>query len=339
MNSGSAPRVSVTMPVFNGEAYVTEAVNSVLAQTFRDFELVAVNDGSTDSTPDILASLASQDKRIRVFHHQPNKGIVAARNKALEMARGKYIAVMDADDVCLPERLAAQVAFLYTHPEVGALGSGVQGIDGAGAVSPGKWIPPGEHGVLLWRLCFDNPYPHSSVMMRRSLVERVGGYRPGTEPSEDYDLFRQLGEVTRLSSLQEVLLLRRWHGKSASKTRSSEQMRNADRIRALMVSQFLGEGAVPCEWNWQSRSAFEARNRAKMIQKLLREFVRRVNLDKDETTTVRRDAATRMYEYCRSWSSYPAIWPAMFGAFCLDPKLLPRVTRSRFLKGPANPRQ
>ena len=127
----SSPSVSVCMPVYNTERYVAEAVESILAQTLGDFEFVIIDDGSTDGSRAILEPYAKQDDRIRLIS-RPNTGIIGARNEALGLAKGELIAVMDSDDVALPERFEVQVAYLREHPEVVCLGSKVQCIDEAG---------------------------------------------------------------------------------------------------------------------------------------------------------------------------------------------------------------
>src|SRR5688500_3733490 len=120
-----ATAVSVIMPVYNGERFLRDAVDSILRQTYRNFELIVVDDGSTDGTSQVLDRYQDQDRRVRVHRHERNGGIVAARNQGCRLAQGRFIAVMDADDISIPERLARQIAFLEANPDIVAVGGWV----------------------------------------------------------------------------------------------------------------------------------------------------------------------------------------------------------------------
>ncbi len=204
------PTVSVVMPVYNGQRYLSRAVESMLGQTWWDFELVAVNDGSTDETGRILERYAKGDGRVRVVW-QENQGIVGALNAGLGAARGKLLARMDADDVALPGRLARQVDYLREHPECVAVGTRVLMIDAQGwAICP--WVKEFTHEQIdAAHLRAGFPMVHPSVMMRRESVAAVGGYRAEYATLEDVDLFLRLAEVGRLANIPEVLLHYRQH--------------------------------------------------------------------------------------------------------------------------------
>jgi glycosyltransferase involved in cell wall biosynthesis len=224
----SGPTVSVVMPVYNAAAYVAEAVRSVLAQTFGDFELVIVDDGSTDRSPAILQRFAGGDERIKVIS-RPNTGIVGALNDGLAAATGEFVARMDADDVSVPQRFEKQVAFLRDNPRCVAVGSRVIGIDPCGCElfhSHHKLQHDQIERELLngvgWSIV------HPSAMLRRDAVERVGGYRREYQWVEDLDLFLRLAEVGTLANLPDELLRYRQHTESVNRTRSAEQARLAD---------------------------------------------------------------------------------------------------------------
>lgn len=214
------PRVSVLMPVYNGARFLESAVRSVLGQTFVDFELVAVDDGSTDETPRLLAELAAGDGRIRVFR-QENTGIVGALNNGLARCRGEYIARMDGDDLCLPERFAEQVAHLDRHPGCVLVGGLAQSIDESGA--PRGIVSGGPH--RLTRLDIFPPRIavsiHPLVMIRRAALEAIGGYRADFPHAEDYDLYIRLSTQGRIDNPDRVMLKYRTHGGSVS-TRNLE---------------------------------------------------------------------------------------------------------------------
>ena len=204
--------VSVLMPVYNAERYVSIAIDSALAQTCQDFELLLFDDGSTDGSLAILRRYEAKDPRIRVFSRE-NRGIVPTRNELVALSRGEYLAIMDADDISLPTRLEKQVAYLSAHPECVAVGSSVRLID------PEGWLI----ADVIVGACQDeideahisglgaNRLWNPSVMMLKSAVERVGGYDEAFPLAEDLDLFLRLGEIGKLANLPDVLCEYRRH--------------------------------------------------------------------------------------------------------------------------------
>jgi glycosyltransferase involved in cell wall biosynthesis len=223
-----SPAISVLMPVYNGARYLAEAVESILAQTYRDFEFVIVDDGSTDRSPTMLDEYARRDARIKVVR-RANTGIVGALNNAIAESKAALIARMDADDVSLPDRLEKQVAYMRDHPECVALGSRVTGIDPYGCVlfqSEHKLAHDEIDAELLngvgWAIV------HPAAMLRRDAVEEVGRYRPEWQWVEDLDLFLRLAEIGKLANLPDQLLRYRQHTESINRTRAAEQARLAD---------------------------------------------------------------------------------------------------------------
>jgi glycosyltransferase involved in cell wall biosynthesis len=204
-----APRVSVVIPVYNGEAYLAEAITSVLGQTLEELELVAVDDGSQDGSRAILERYAREDDRIRVVANERNLGASAAMNRGWRLARSPYIARMDADDVALPGRLSRQVEFLDAHPSVAAVGGGAITIDSGGRrLSTVRF--PTSHRAIRSTLLRHNCISHSSVTMRRAVLAAVGGYRFGCD-AEDYDLWLRLSEHFELAAVPEPVILYRLH--------------------------------------------------------------------------------------------------------------------------------
>jgi glycosyltransferase involved in cell wall biosynthesis len=224
---GGAPPISVLMGVYNGAPLVGRAVASVLAQTHGDLELVVVDDGSTDGTPDVLAAVA--DPRLRV-QRQAHAGLTRALNRALAVARGPLVARLDADDVALPERLARQLAFLAAHDEVGLLGTAAREEDPGGG--PARIVrPPTTDAALRRALIRANPFVHSSVMVRRELLERAGGYDERLAVAQDYDLWMRLARLTRMANLSDVLVVRRLGARRVSVEREEDRLRTEARVR------------------------------------------------------------------------------------------------------------
>jgi GT2 family glycosyltransferase len=220
-------RVSVVLPVYNGERFLTDAVDSILAQTFRDFELIGIDDGSLDGSGEILDRFALADSRVRALR-QANAGIIAALTRGLALARGEFIARMDADDVAHPERLARQAAFLDAHPDIAVVGCAVTLIDERGKRIRDVEYPRTPEAVAEF-LEIGAPLAHPAVMMRRDAVLAVGGYREAYRHAEDYDLWLRMAERYRMANLPDRLLLYRQHEAKHSFTYAVEQ-RFASRI-------------------------------------------------------------------------------------------------------------
>lgn len=205
------------MPVYNGEKFLGEAIESILAQTLRDFEFIIVNDGSTDGTSTILASYQQRDSRIRLYH-QENRGLIITLNRGLDLARGKYIARMDADDICLPERLATQVAYLDSHPRVGLVSANCYLVDSTGKISSRPLLQHPLNSVQVeWELYWGNPIVHPLVMYRATSVRAYGGYPGGYKYyAEDYALWLRMIADTEVAVLDQPLLYLRKHGQNAT---------------------------------------------------------------------------------------------------------------------------
>jgi hypothetical protein len=243
------------------------------------------------------------------------------------VASGEFVARQDADDVSLLERLAQQVNFLEEHPEVGVVGAAVQIIDGGGNASD-IWRFPAEHGVLKWRLCFGNPIMHSSVMMRRAVVNRVNGYGVEMAFAMDYDLWRRLSLVTRLANLRDVLLFLRRHEDSVTSRHLVEQRNNSIRISQLAIAETLGED-VPLEvvqrlWAQEFETSNELLQIARLIYRLCQATVSDRALPSGERRTIRTDAAKRLFGLARPRIRDVRVWE-VFGLACLlDPPLAGR---------------
>jgi GT2 family glycosyltransferase len=210
------PQVSVVIPVMNGEAWLAAAIESVLFQTLTDFELIIVDDGSTDASPDIIAAMRARDARIRAVRQPRQLGLVRALNAALAVARTPLLARLDADDLALPQRLAVQVRQFSERPDLVLLGSWAEKIDDSGR-RIGEARPEPDPGRLALILQRRNPFVHSSVMMRTAVVKRLGGYREAFLGAEDFDLWLRLSERGVIANLPETLVRYRVHGGSFSK--------------------------------------------------------------------------------------------------------------------------
>lgn len=227
------PRVSVLIPLYNTpESFLRETIDSVLNQTFRDYELLLLNDSPNNTElEEIIASY--KDERIRYACNERNYGIAESRNKLLEMAKGEYVAVLDHDDVAMPERLAKQVAYLDAHPDVGVVGCCL------------KEIPSGRHSDfpesdqnIRMGLMWGCVVPHTGAMIRLSVLQRSGmKYEPQYSPSEDYALWCRLIPHTRFYNIQEELVCYRKHAGNTSKKMSDRMDRATFAVRALVSTE------------------------------------------------------------------------------------------------------
>jgi glycosyltransferase involved in cell wall biosynthesis len=214
------PLVSVVMSVLDGADFLSEAVESILAQTFRDFEFIIVNDGSTDASASILDYFQQQDGRVQVYHRE-NRGLVESLNWGCSLARGKYIARMDADDIAVCERLAWQVRFMERDPNIGALGGAVELIDGPGASLGVAYTPLNDHEI---RSRFPEcPFWHPTVIMRTQAFRSTGGYRKIVIDAEDHDLWLRMAERFALANLGDVIVRYRVHPGQVSVRKCKQQ--------------------------------------------------------------------------------------------------------------------
>jgi glycosyltransferase involved in cell wall biosynthesis len=222
----SLPAISVAMSVYNNGPYLAEAIESILEQSFGDFELLVVNDGSTDESRSIIDGFAARDRRVRAIH-QENRGLVPSLNRLLEEARGPLVARMDGDDISLPERFEKQIAFLADNPDHGVIGTWATCIDETGALRGNCGEKPVTHEEMVAGFESGPLLCHPSVIMRRDVVRAVGGYRAAYRHCEDYDLWLRLGSVTRLANLRERLILYRHSESQVSSRHVVEQQVNA----------------------------------------------------------------------------------------------------------------
>jgi glycosyltransferase involved in cell wall biosynthesis len=335
------PHVSVLMAVYNGELYLPDAIESILNQTFRDFEFIIVDDDSTDKSAEILAHYAAQDGRIVLLRNETNLGIGPTRNKGLAMARGVYIAVLDQDDVAAPVRLSKQVEFLEKHPEIGMLGTWATIIDESG--QPLGVIPqPTSPALIQWLLLFGDCVIHSSVLMRRSLVQEVGGYSDQKELyREDYDLFSRLSFETQIANLPEPLVSYRTGDHRVSVKHRKSINAQMYLIMRVAICRMLGENVhlkeiMALRQTMYGHAPHDAQPVwcvAKLIRRLYDSYMESALVSKTEAKEVTVDAAYRLFLLA---TNNVRVSPRAFvcltlSALRLDPSLPSRPTARKRL--------
>jgi hypothetical protein len=216
---GDGPLVSIIMPAFNAEKYIEEAIQSVCSQSYTNWELLVINDGSTDSTRSIVKHFSEQDHRIRLIDNEVNKGLIEVRNLGLKLANGKYIAHLDSDDVALPERLAVQVSFMQSHPDYVGIGTACIEVDSAGRQlrKVEREIADEDIPVLL---IFSNYFINSTIMLEAKVAREVS-YDPAIPLAEDYCFFVKLSERGKLGNLNKPLVKYRIHESNTSSIKAA----------------------------------------------------------------------------------------------------------------------
>lgn len=239
------PQVSVLISVYNKRPYLAETMESILAQSFTDFEIVIVDDGSRDGSWELARKLADRDSRIRVHRHERNRGLAAAHNTGLSLARGEYLARWDADDLADPERLAKQVSYLDKHLDVDVLGTGTILIED-GKIKPDIFTPPLCHSLIVWNLLFDRGITHGTSMVRRAALAGSGGYRGDYPHVEDLDLWLRMAGLVRFANLPDLLYSYRILPQSFVRSHRLQQAEETVAIRRAFASRLLGR-EVPAE--------------------------------------------------------------------------------------------
>jgi hypothetical protein len=248
----SMPLVSVIMPVYNGEKYIRPAVESILNQSFTEFEFIIIDDGSTDATATILDEYS--DPRLIRLCQSTNQGYVYALNWGLAMARGAFIARQDADDISHPNRLALQIEQLQQRAEIVLIGAAYHTINEEGAHLKTYW-PPTDDTSIRWQILFQNSFVHTAVMFRAAIIHQHNlSYNPELMPSEDYALWSQMLTYGQGANLAVPLVQYRRHSQQVSNTRSIRQKAAADRIAHTNLEQLgftLTEKELRVLRDWQ----------------------------------------------------------------------------------------
>ncbi len=247
MKQGKIPQITVLMAVYNGERFLRESVESILNQTFRDFEFLIINDGSTDGTCNILHSY--DDPRIRVVDNEQNIGLTRSLNRGLALARGEYIARQDADDRCHQIRLERQVAFMEANPEVVLLGTQVCFVNELG--TPARWVyshrPVSNLGIQ-WRLMIDSAFIHSSVMFRRKVIlNELHGYNEAFPSRQDAELWSRVIVDHKVQNLSETLVDLRVHTGSITANQGMKSDHSFFEIVRRNLQRYLRSDVIPGE--------------------------------------------------------------------------------------------
>lgn len=257
MNATKSPKISVVMPVWNGERYLREAVDSILAQTFTDFEFLVIDDGSTDSTPEIVEEYMHRDKRVRLIR-LPHEGIVVALNRGVQESRADWVARMDCDDIAKPGRLEMQWNAIQKKPQAVLCHTNIETLGVGPRAKPQHF--PQTREMLLVRMCIHCAVVHPSVLFSKQAFFAAGGYLQSERHAEDYALWERLFRTGDFIGIPEPLLIFRIHAGSVSKGEAVE----AQKVLPEIIIEHFRQQAFSDDWvaagkllgNFRTRQTF-----------------------------------------------------------------------------------
>ena len=249
----TSPRVTVLLSVYNGERFLAEAIDSILCQSYKDYEFIIIDDASTDSTPEILKRYARKDSRIKIVTNPVNLRLAASLNKGISLASGELIARMDADDVSLPDRLEKQVAFMQANPNVSICGTALSVYGSPDTI----WLPPLDDHSIRAMLFFESCLYHPTVVMRKRLFNDFS-YSSSMLPAEDYDLWSRFAEREEIifANLPDPLLRYRFHEGEDRSGYKRRQRETADMVRLNLLHRI---GLNPTDQEFAAHRALALR--------------------------------------------------------------------------------
>lgn len=288
------PKISVVMSVYNGEEYLSQAIESVLNQTFGDFEFIIINDASVDKTEKILASYKEKDSRVRITSNESNLGLTKSLNIGLSEAKGEYIARMDADDISLPCRFQDQYDFMEKNNDFVLIGGGAEIIDRKGILIREGNVPSNPNLVKFNLIFSKPPIFHSSIFFRKKEIRETGGYNESHKYSQDFELYlRLLENKYKIANLEKKLIKYRIHEKAITKIRSSSRQFYMDPLFGFITGNYIGmskedfENLDALRGGVNNLSFFVFLKILKTNKKLYNSFMAKEELTKEETGFVR----------------------------------------------------
>jgi len=296
------------MPVYNTGNYIAEAIESVLQQTFTDFEFIIIDDGSTDNSLEIIHLYAEKDSRIQVVVNQENLGITKSLNKGIELTRGRFIARMDADDICLPERLNLQYDYLVANPKCAILGTWANIIDESGNLIS-TWRMPTSDEFIKWNLLWQNTFIHTSVIIRKDVLSNCEPYHECYHYTEDYELWERMSQNCQMENLPLACVSHRLHSNSISEKSKSDQTKKSIDISYRAVKRLCGLEDTNREVIEYIRN--QSKNSRKMNAGLellweAHKIIVRSTQNNQTKNMIKRDTANRMWRLIIKSGKYPS---------------------------------
>ncbi len=282
------PVISVLMAIYNGERFAKEAIESILDQTFTDFELILIDDCSTDNTLQIMKQY--DDPRVVIIENERNLGLARSLNRGLEVAQGKYIARMDADDISMPNRFSKQIEYLEKHFDIDICGSWIKSIDINGnSIIFGKCKYPLSSNVINCYLLFQNPVAHPTVIFRKRIFQKIDNYNPEFNIAQDYDLWTRTIGNCKIANIPDFLLKYRIHGNSLSNN-FEKALLEEYKIRKNVNEKFLNskisgyDDKTFSQWitGFPDKNMNDILEIDALISKIYKQYMNSIILSKDE---------------------------------------------------------
>jgi len=271
--AGKKCMISVIMPVYNADKYLQESIESVLAQSYENYEFIIIDDGSTDRSMDIIKKF--KDSRIKCVSNEKNSGIVYTLNKGLSISNGEFIARIDADDICCIDRFETQVAFLIKKKDIGLCSGHVIKINAFGE-EMGKVKFPISNEACNLKFLFGNPIAHPASMFRKNLALKVGGYTAGSEPAEDFDLWLKLSSITKIENIDKVLIYYRVHANNYSTIKKEKYVNKLTtifnkegKLERLIKPEFLNYHFRIIIGTWNEKTSYDELKKVYLWKKSL----------------------------------------------------------------------
>jgi len=307
----NVPKISVVMPVYNADNYLEDSINSILNQTFKNFEFIIVCSDPTEKTKEILEKYQCLDSRVLVFY-QERKGIIFARNFGCQHAKGEFIAVMDADDISYPKRFETQLLFMEKNPDIGIVGSWTDLIDKDGVVTDTFRCPTNPF-VIGWYLIFENYIMHLTILMRTNILKELHYYTQQTKSfPEDYDLWTRAIFITKIAFLPAPLTQHRLHSMSNTTNLLPEMAQFFNIIRNTMLQKlseqdfqdFLKETGLQMNSDILKFNVDHNAKQVKFIENLYSSYVKRFNVNPKDLIKIRSCLALNLLRYSYSMVSH-----------------------------------
>jgi len=289
------PKITVLMAVYNGEKYLKKAIDSILNQTFKNFEFLIINDGSTDNTVKILQNY--KDPRIKIVTNKKNLGLVKSLNKGLDIARGEYIARMDADDISLPNRLRTQLDFMKKNKKYVVVGSSVEVIDEKGNIIT-TWRREGDPLLLKWKLIVSPSIMHSTAFFKKNIIIKEGKYNIEFKDAEDFELWSRLSDKYLLSNIEKPLVQYRIHDSSVMGTLRKINDNEAHfKVIRNNLSKYIDFNEEDVHlfklFREGPQTTKEGKRKRKILKKILKSFLKKNNLNKKQKKILKKQIPKR----------------------------------------------
>ena len=290
------PKVTVLLCVFNGEPYLTSSIHSILNQTFSDFELLIINDGSTDGTLNIIQSF--NDTRIRLINNNKNQGLISCLNQGIEAAQGVFLARHDSDDLAINDRLEKQVHYLDSNSKAVLVGTWLSLIDKNGFELE-QWKYPEHPHLVRWAMLFDSPVGHSSVMFRTEVARELGGYSENHKYAEDFEFWSRMSKTGEIVNIPQILQQYRIHSESVSSQKNEAQEKMRIMISTANIKEYVHEelGNEVVDFLTNRYIKTDGTMMLKVIsgyQKLLDRFAETNRINDFEKNAIERDIVLRI---------------------------------------------